>query len=120
VVKNFGIQSPSDERLPDSQKARFRIGDVVQHALFGYRGVIVDVDPAHVGEDSWAERSSQGRMVGSGPWYHILVHARNHATYVAEKHLHLDATGDPIMHRLLARYFKGFKDGLYLLRSDLH
>jgi heat shock protein HspQ len=116
VVKGSGIHSSPDELLVEYQHVRFRIGDVVQHALFGYRGVIVDVDPAHQGDDGWGREPA----AGSGPWYHVLVHARNHATYVAERHLHLDGTEDPVMHRLLARYFKGFKDGLYLLRGELH
>jgi len=120
VVKDFTIHAPSQGPATHAQRARFRIGDVVQHALFGYRGVIVDVDPAHGGEGAFSDAAMEERSRGSGPWYHVLVHARNHATYVAEKHLHLDATGDPIVHRLLARYFKGFKDGLYVVRGDLH
>ena len=39
-------------------------------------------------------------------------------TYVAQRHLEPDATGEPVQHPMLDRFFSGFHDGHY--HSDTH
>jgi len=38
-------------------------------------------------------------------------------TYVAERNLEPDLSGEPLHHPLLTQYFSGFEEGLYLLRE---
>jgi heat shock protein HspQ len=52
------------------------------------------------------------------PWYRVLVHQAGHETYVAERNLEPDTTGQPIAHPLVAELFSGFHDGAYVLRRQ--
>jgi heat shock protein HspQ len=95
-------------------KARFAIGDVVHHTKFGYRGVIVDVDPVFEGSEGWYRVMAKSRPPKDKPWYHVLVHDATHRTYVAERHLERDPEGGQISHPDLGRFFDTFEKGRYL------
>ena len=43
---------------PLKQKAVFRLGQIVYHPKFRYRGVIVDADPYFQGTEEWYETVS--------------------------------------------------------------
>jgi len=92
----------------------------VHHHRFGYRGVIVDVDPCYQGTDEWYEQVARSRPPKDRPWYHVLVHAAEHTTYVAERHLEHDRSGEPIEHPLLASFFDSWSDGRYRRRGSLN
>lgn len=68
-------------------RAKFAIGQVVTHALYGYRGVIIDADPVFSLSPEWYERMAQTRPAKEQPWYHILVNNSDIQTYVAEHSL---------------------------------
>lgn len=97
-------------------RARFRVGQPIHHKRFGYRGVIVDVDPAFSGTEEWYEVMATSRPPKDRPWYHVLVHDAAHHTYVAERNLEPDLSGAPIRHPDIAQFFAGFEDGLYVQR----
>ena len=99
---------------------RFSAGDVVQHELFDYRGVIVAVDTHFRGTDDWYETVARSRPPKHRPWYHILPHEAGHQTYVAERNLRPDPSGLPIQHPLVERYFTGFSDGRYVRDAETH
>jgi len=101
----------------DPTQAKFSVGDCIHHRRFGYRGVIVDVDPVFSGSDEWYEQIARSRPPKDAPWYHVLVHDAEHMTYVAERNLEPDLSGEPLHHPLLTQYFSGFEDGLYLRRE---
>jgi len=98
--------------------ANFGIGSLVQHILFGYRGVIIDVDPAFQGTDDWYNKNAPGNPPRDQPWYHILVHGSVHHAYAAEMHLIEDTSGDAIEHPDLDYFFDTFQDGLYHRRRS--
>ena len=100
-----------------SRAARFYIGQVVSHSRFGYRGVVFDVDPQFMLSDEWYRRVALSRPPKDQPWYHVLVDAQEHTTYVAERHLQ-PAEPRPIRHRLLATYFAGFNGSNYERRGS--
>ncbi|MEQ9638806.1 MAG: heat shock protein HspQ [Alphaproteobacteria bacterium] len=97
-------------------QAQFAIGQVIRHKLFGYRGVIFDVDPVFSGSDEWYQRMARSRPPKDRPWYHVLVHDAVHTTYVAEQNLDLDDTGEPIVHPQVQDFFEALDDGRYLAR----
>ena len=97
-------------------KANFRVGQLVHHRLFDYRGVIVDVDPVFQGTDQWYDTMAQSRPPKDAPWYHVLVHNAVHQTYVAERNLEPDETEEPIDHPLLDDHFDRFEDAAYHTR----
>lgn len=100
----------------DRPHARFHIGQPVRHIKFDYRGVVADVDPVFSLSDAWYERMARSRPPKDKPWYHVLVHGATHMTYVAERHLEPDLTGNPIDHPAINDLFSGFERGLYVRR----
>jgi heat shock protein HspQ len=95
-------------------RAHFGVGQVIHHRRFGYRGVIVDVDPSFQGTEEWYEQVARSRPPRDRPWYHVLPHGHAHMTYVAERHLEPDTSGEPVDHPLLGRFFDGYRDGRYV------
>ena len=95
-------------------RARFRIGQPVRHKLFHYRGVIVDVDATCQASQDWYEQRTMTQPPKDRPWYHVLVHNAEHMTYVAERNLEPDLSGQPIDHPALDAYFDGLRGGLYV------
>ena len=98
---------------PHTSKALFSVGDLVQHQLFDYRGVIIDVDPCFMLPDEWYETMARSRPPRDKPWYRVLVHNAIHETYVAERNLVPDTSGIPISHPLIKSCFSNFSDGHY-------
>ena len=97
----------------DIARANFAVGQLVEHQLFGYRGVIMDVDSSFSLSEEWYEQVARSRPPKDQPWYHVLVHDSDTVTYVAERNLEPDPSGEPIDHPLLAQFFEGFRDGRY-------
>ena len=104
----------------DTPRARFHVGQPVHHRLFSYRGVIFDVDPVFQGSDEWYDTMARSRPPRDKPWYHVLVHDAEHTTYVAERNLEPDLSGQPIHHPLVGELFDGMRDGLYLPYESTH
>lgn len=104
----------------DTPHPRFNIGQLIHHRKFGYRGVIVDVDPVFQGSEAWYELVARSRPPRDQPWYHVLVHDGSHSTYVAERHLEPDAEGTQINHPALGEFFQAFVDGRYMVRRSDH
>ncbi|MGD2113265.1 MAG: heat shock protein HspQ [Gammaproteobacteria bacterium] len=96
------------------KQAKFSIGQCIQHKLFDYRGVIVDVDPEFLGTDEWYEQVARSRPPRNEPWYHVLVHDQGHETYVAERNMAADDSHEPVNHPLVDAFFTGFRDGVYM------
>ena len=44
----------------------------------------------------------------------MLVDGAGHMTYVAERNLEPDLTGEPIHHPAIGEFFDAFRDGLYV------
>jgi heat shock protein HspQ len=99
---------------PKKLYAHFTLGQTVHHRLFDYRGVIVDVDSEYQGSEEWYERVARSRPPKDKPWYHVLVHDSMDTTYVAERNLEADASGEPVNHPYVPLYFSQFKDGMYV------
>jgi heat shock protein HspQ len=95
------------------KQAKFSIGQCIQHRLFDYRGVIVDVDAEFLGSDEWYDEVARSRPPKDEPWYHVLVHDADNETYVAERNLEPDQTYEPVNHPLLGEFFSGFEQGVY-------
>jgi heat shock protein HspQ len=95
-------------------RPKFFIGQLVRHRKFGYRGVVVDVDPVFMGTEQWYDQVARSRPPKDRPWYRVLVHDQLHETYVAERHLAGDPSGEPIAHPLIEQLFDRFERGVYL------
>ena len=103
-----------------SNKAKFKIGQIIHHRLFNYIGVIFDIDPIFQGSEKWYEQVARSRPPKSNPWYHVLVHEAEHTTYVAEQNLDLEENPKAIQHSMINSLFTKF-DGLqYNLKTKFN
>ncbi len=87
--------------------AAFRVGQLIHHKRFDYRGLIADVDAEFQGSERWYAVMARSRPPKHKPWYHVLVHG-------AEQNLEPDDTGRPISHPDLAEHFAEFRDSAYI------
>jgi len=101
-------------------KPKYGVGQLVQHKLFDYRGVVIDVDPVFSLSDEWYDQVAQSRPPKDAPWYRVLVSGALHETYVAERNLEADALGAPIEHPLLDDFFDTFENGHYVRSRALN
>ena len=106
------------------QHARFRIGQIIHHRLFDYRGVIFEVDPEFSSAYNnlaiayeWYDQVARSRPPRDEPWYHVLVDGASHSTYVAEQNLDDSSDLAEIRNPAVADYFSGFENGYYLSRQ---
>eukprot|EP00475_Leptophrys_vorax_P009190 TRINITY_DN16065_c0_g1_i1.p1 TRINITY_DN16065_c0_g1~~TRINITY_DN16065_c0_g1_i1.p1 ORF type:complete len:291 (-),score=-2.18 TRINITY_DN16065_c0_g1_i1:69-860(-) len=98
----------------------YRVGDVVVHRRYGYRGVVYGHDPECSAPTGWQEAMkvdllSNGR---SQPFYHVLVDTRDRpggvSTYVAQENLVPQTDGSPVIHPWIPKFFVGLQDGTYI------
>lgn len=106
--------------LPTCPVARFGLGQLVAHILYGYRGVIVGVDATYAGSDEWYERVATTRPPKDEPWYNVLVDGATHQTYVAERNLRADESGMPVKHPHIWLFFDAFEGGRYNSHRMVH
>jgi heat shock protein HspQ len=101
-------------------QATFSIGQIIHHRLFGYRGVVVDVDPVFQGTDEWYEQVAQSQPPRDEPWYHVLVDGEAVETYVAQQNLEPGDASEPIEHPYTEAFFSSFENGAYRHRMRVN
>ena len=107
--------------MPPIRHASFAIGDVVRHRMFGFRGVIFDVDPVFANSDEWYEAIPEGvRPSKDQPFYHLLAEnaESSYVAYVSQQNLERDESDEPIDHPAINGIFEQFHGGRYALRRE--
>ncbi|MDD9909800.1 MAG: heat shock protein HspQ [Ahrensia sp.] len=102
--------------------AKFRIGEVVKHRMFPFRGIIFDVDPEFDNTEEWYEAIPEDlRPAKDQPYYHLLAEndETEYVAYVSEQNLLLDDDGNPLRHPQIADWFKRDSDGRYVARDTI-
>lgn len=100
-----------------TRRARFHVGQIVAHKMYGYRGVVYDVDPTFSLDEEWYEEVARSRPPKNKPWYSVLVDGGNQTTYVAERNLERTDDDTAIHHPLVEEIFTDFRDGTYVPRE---
>jgi len=104
--------------------AKFRIGQVVRHRIFPFRGVIFDVDPVFNNTEQWYQSiPAEIRPRKDQPFYHLLAENEEsyYEAYVSEQNLLPDDSGDPIEHPQVAAMFGQLHNDRYeLLKRHGH
>lgn len=98
--------------------AKFRIGQVVRHRIYPFRGVIFDVDPVFANTEEWYNAiPEEVRPRRDQPFYHLLAENAEsyYVAYVSEQNLTPDDTGQPVGHPEVERLFGDLDDGQYAL-----
>jgi heat shock protein HspQ len=113
--------SASTEPAPSiARTAKFRIGQVVKHRVYPFRGVIFDVDPIFANTEEWYQSiPAEIRPSKDQPFYHLLAEnaESTYIAYVSEQNLLPDETGKPIGHPQVEDLFDEFKNGGYKPRK---
>ena len=100
--------------------AKFRVGQVVRHRFFPFRGVVFDVDPSFTNTEEWYQAIPQEiRPSKDQPFYHLLAEnaETEYIAYVSEQNLLPDDTGDPVRHPQVRDLFGSFERGFYRSRE---
>src|SRR5690606_15618596 len=101
--------------------AKFRIGEVVRHRIFPFRGVVFDVDPVFDNtEEWWLAIPEDIRPPKDQPYYHLFAENSDseYIAYVSEQNLLPDESGEPLRHSQIAEFFSG-REGRVFRARDL-
>lgn len=96
--------------------ANFKIGQVVRHRVFDFRGVIFDIDPEFNNTDEWWLAIPEDvRPRKDQPFYHLLAEndETEYIAYVSEQNLVVDESGLPVRHPQIPEVFGELRDGVY-------
>lgn len=121
VSHRFSAATPDQISLmPKVAHARFAPGDVVRHRLFGFRGVVFDIDPVFANSEEWyAAIPEDVRPDRDQPFYHLLAEndESSYVAYCSQQNLERDESDEPIDHPAISGLFEPFSDGRYPLKS---
>jgi heat shock protein HspQ len=88
--------------------AKYRVGDVVKHRFYPFRGIIFDIDPVFASTEEWWQSIPEDiRPSKSQPFYHLLAEndKTEYVAYVSEQNLVPDTSGKPLRHPQVADMF---------------
>jgi len=108
--------------MTKTRTAKFKIGQVVRHRLFPFRGVVFDIDPTFDNtEEWWLSIPEEVRPHKDQPFYHLFAEnaETEYVAYVSEQNLLPDTSGEPIRHPQVAEVFVTDSKGTYRPRNAL-
>jgi heat shock protein HspQ len=100
--------------------AKYKIGQVVKHRLYSFRGVVFDIDPEFDNtEEWWQSIPADVRPSKDQPFYHLFAEnaESEYIAYVSEQNLLPDTSDTPIRHPQVAEVFDRDDDGVYRPRN---
>jgi heat shock protein HspQ len=101
--------------------AKYRIGQVVKHRLYSFRGVVFDIDPVFSNtEEWWQSIPAESRPHKDQPFYHLFAEnsESEYIAYVSEQNLLPDTSDTPVRHPQVAEVFEREDDGTYVPRHS--
>lgn len=107
--------------MNEAKTAKFRIGQVVRHRIFPFRGVIFDVDPEFANTEEWYEAiPAEVRPRKDQPFYHLLAEnsETEYVAYVSEQNLLDDDSGEPVRHPQIKDMFDRAPNGEYRAKAE--
>jgi heat shock protein HspQ len=104
------------QRMRSVGQAKYRVGQVVRHRVYPFRGIIFDIDPTFSNtEDWWLSIPAEVRPKKEQPFYHLLAEnaETEYVAYVSEQNLLPDVSGEPLRHPQIEEMFTMGDDGVY-------
>jgi heat shock protein HspQ len=102
--------------------AKFKIGQVVKHRIFPFRGVVFDIDPIFANTEDWYQSiPAEVRPSKDQPFYHLFAEnsETEYVAYVSEQNLLPDTSGEPLRNPQVAEAFKRDDRGNYRPRHHV-
>ena len=107
--------------MAKARVAKFKIGAVVKHRLFPFRGVVFDIDPVFANTEEWYQAiPAEIRPRKDQPFYHLFAEnaETEYVAYVSEQNLLPDESGEPVRHPQVREVFARARDGSYKPREQ--
>src|ERR1700741_3972274 len=104
------------------RQAKFKLGEVVKHRVFAFRGGIFDIDPVFNNTEEWWLSIPQNvRPSKAQPFYHLFAEnsETEYVAYVSEQNLLPDTSNEPVRHPQVAEVFEQDEKGSYRPRNSL-
>jgi len=121
VWKDDDPTSAAVDPSPIGGTAKYTIGTPVKHRIYGFRGVIFDVDPVFNNTEEWYESIPEDvRPRKNQPFYHLFAETPEKAPYIAyvsEQNLVPDDAAEPIRHPDMDDFFSGMEEGKFVPRN---
>src|ERR1700754_787847 len=113
VSQNQASRKQMYESVSRMRNAKFKLGEVVKHRVFPFRGVIFDIDPVFNNtEEWWLSIPAEVRPHKDQPFYHLYAEnaETEYVAYVSEQNLLPDTSGDPVRHPQVKQVFERDSD----------
>jgi heat shock protein HspQ len=104
------------------RSAKFKIGQVVRHRVYPFRGLVFDIDPEFDNTEEWyLSIPAEVRPHKDQPFYHLFAEnaETEYVAYVSEQNLLPDTSGEPLRHPQVAELFESDDCGSYRPRNSL-
>src|SRR5712672_1472026 len=111
-----------DLSMSKTRNAKFKIGQVVRHRLFPFRGVVFDIDPEFNNTEEWYQSiPAEVRPLKDQPFYHLFAEnaETEYIAYVSEQNLLPDTSGEPVRHPQIGQVFEKDDNGGYRRRNQM-
>tara|TARA_B100001996_G_scaffold113115_1_gene85581 strand:+ start:286 stop:621 length:336 start_codon:yes stop_codon:yes gene_type:complete len=105
------------------KKANFKIGEIVKHRLFSFRGVIFDVDPEFMNTEEWySSIPADMRPKKDQPFYHLFAESEEgpYIAYVSQQNLLKDDSQEPCLHPQIDVMFNNIGGDYVLKKENIH
>src|SRR3974390_1532107 len=107
--------------MSKTRSAKFKIGEVVRHRLFPFRGVLFDIDPEFNNTEEWYQSiPAEVRPRKDQPFYHLFAEnaETEYIAYVSEQNLVPDPPETPLRHPQVKEGFVRDDSGSYRPRQS--
>jgi len=101
--------------------AKFKIGQVVKHRIYPFRGVVFDIDPEFDNTEEWYQSiPAEVRPRKDQPFYHLFAEnaETEYIAYVSEQNLLPDTSEKPLRHPQVKEVFVRDDSGAYRPRQS--
>jgi heat shock protein HspQ len=101
--------------------AKYKIGQVVKHRIYPFRGVVFDIDPEFDNTEEWWESiPADVRPRKDQPFYHLFAEnaESEYIAYVSEQNLLPDNSEKPLRHPQVNEMFVQDDVGVYRPRNS--
>jgi heat shock protein HspQ len=108
--------------MSKTRLGKYKIGQVVRHRIYPFRGVIFDVDPVFSNSEEWYQAiPAEVRPSKDQPFYHLFAENSDteYIAYVSEQNLLPDESGEPIRHPQVVEVFDRDESGAYRPRFSM-